>query len=176
MVTKEVDKETIDFATVEREDDSAYVGDDTVVTAGRDGLRNVTYELTYRNGELAATKVVDQKGAAAPVDQVVEVGTREAGPNFAGGSTVWDQLAQCEAGGNWAINTGNGYYGGLQFSLGTWRAYGGAGLPHQQSREYQIIDRRARPRGDRRLRLLAGLLAGAGPSAVARRLPTSLLA
>ncbi len=139
VVTKEVDKETIDFATVEREDDSAYVGDDTVVTAGRDGLRNVTYELTYRNGELAATKVIDQKVLRAPVDQVVEVGTREAGPNFAGGSTVWDQLAQCEAGGNWAINTGNGYYGGLQFSLGTWRAYGGAGLPHQQSREYQIM-------------------------------------
>ena len=139
VVTKEVDKETIDFATVEREDDSAYVGDDTVVTAGRDGLRNVTYELTYRNGELAATKVVDQKVLRAPVDQVVEVGTREvATTNFADGNTVWDALAQCESGGNWAINTGNGYYGGLQFSLGTWRAYGGAGLPSQQSREYQI--------------------------------------
>lgn len=37
----------------------------------------------------------------------------------------WDKLAQCESGGNWAINTGNGYYGGLQFSYGTWLAYGG---------------------------------------------------
>ncbi|SES30210.1 LysM domain-containing protein [Streptomyces sp. yr375] len=38
---------------------------------------------------------------------------------------VWDRIAQCESGGNWSINTGNGYYGGLQFSAGTWRAYGG---------------------------------------------------
>jgi hypothetical protein len=41
-------------------------------------------------------------------------------------SGVWDRIAQCESGGNWHINTGNGYYGGLQFSYGTWRAYGGA--------------------------------------------------
>ncbi|MER5752084.1 transglycosylase family protein [Streptomyces sp. NPDC002088] len=39
---------------------------------------------------------------------------------------VWDRIAQCESGGNWHINTGNGYYGGLQFSAGTWRAYGGS--------------------------------------------------
>jgi LysM repeat protein len=41
-------------------------------------------------------------------------------------STVWDRVAECESGGNWRINTGNGYYGGLQFSRSTWRAYGGA--------------------------------------------------
>ncbi|MFE9645611.1 transglycosylase family protein [Streptomyces sp. NPDC006365] len=40
-------------------------------------------------------------------------------------SGVWDRIAQCESGGNWRINTGNGYYGGLQFSAATWRAYGG---------------------------------------------------
>ncbi|OIJ97728.1 transglycosylase family protein [Streptomyces colonosanans] len=39
---------------------------------------------------------------------------------------VWDRIAQCESGGNWHSNTGNGYYGGLQFSAGTWRAYGGS--------------------------------------------------
>ncbi|GAB3442535.1 hypothetical protein GCM10027517_19740 [Phycicoccus ginsengisoli] len=39
--------------------------------------------------------------------------------------TVWDRVAACESGGNWSINTGNGYYGGLQFSSGTWSAYGG---------------------------------------------------
>ncbi|MFD8523267.1 transglycosylase family protein [Streptomyces capillispiralis] len=38
---------------------------------------------------------------------------------------VWDRIAQCESGGDWHINTGNGYYGGLQFSAATWRAYGG---------------------------------------------------
>jgi peptidoglycan hydrolase-like protein with peptidoglycan-binding domain len=39
--------------------------------------------------------------------------------------TVWDRVAQCESGGNWAINTGNGYYGGLQFSASTWTGFGG---------------------------------------------------
>ncbi len=63
--------------------------------------------------------------------------TASAAPAVASGS-VWDQLAACESGGNWAINTGNGYYGGLQFSLGTWRAVGGSGLPSDASREEQI--------------------------------------
>ncbi|WP_171111982.1 MULTISPECIES: transglycosylase family protein [Streptomyces] len=54
---------------------------------------------------------------------------------------VWDRIAQCESGGNWHINTGNGYYGGLQFSAGTWRAFGGtayAPTADQASREQQI--------------------------------------
>jgi len=58
------------------------------------------------------------------------------------GDTVWDDLAQCESGGNWAINTGNGYYGGLQFSHPTWHGYGGgefAEYPHEATREEQII-------------------------------------
>jgi hypothetical protein len=53
-------------------------------------------------------------------------------------SVNWDAIAQCESGGNWAINTGNGYYGGLQFSPATWRSNGGTGMPHQASREEQI--------------------------------------
>ncbi|WP_330456946.1 transglycosylase family protein [Streptomyces sp. NBC_00820] len=54
---------------------------------------------------------------------------------------VWDRIARCESGGNWHINTGNGYYGGLQFSAGTWRAYGGtayAPTADQASRSAQI--------------------------------------
>lgn len=57
------------------------------------------------------------------------------------GDTVWDSLAQCESGGNWAINTGNGYYGGLQFSYSTWLGYGGgefAEYAHLATREQQI--------------------------------------
>jgi LysM repeat protein len=50
----------------------------------------------------------------------------------------WDAIAQCESGGNWAINTGNGYYGGLQFALSTWRANGGIGMPQNASRDTQI--------------------------------------
>jgi nucleoid-associated protein YgaU len=65
------------------------------------------------------------------------VGLAATPANAASGST-WDALAQCESGGNWAINTGNGYYGGLQFNLGTWQANGGAGNPASASREAQI--------------------------------------
>ena len=107
------------------------------------GLRDVTYRLLFRNGELVGRTVLAQNVLRQPVAEVVEVGTK-APPapkpvaNFAGGSTVWDQLAQCESGGNWAANTGNGYYGGLQFNVGTWRSYGGSGLPSDASRETQI--------------------------------------
>ncbi|PBC63240.1 transglycosylase [Streptomyces sp. Tue6028] len=48
-----------------------------------------------------------------------------AGNASAATASEWDAVAQCEAGGNWAINTGNGYYGGLQFAASTWAAYGG---------------------------------------------------
>lgn len=51
---------------------------------------------------------------------------------------AWDALAQCESGGNWAINTGNGYYGGLQFSLSSWAAAGGTGNPAAASKAEQI--------------------------------------
>ena len=54
----------------------------------------------------------------------------------------WDRLAQCESGGDWNINTGNGYHGGLQFSAGTWQAHGGgefAPTADQASREQQIV-------------------------------------
>jgi hypothetical protein len=53
-------------------------------------------------------------------------------------SVNWDAIAQCESGGNWATSTGNGYYGGLQFTMGTWRANGGSGSPHNASRDQQI--------------------------------------
>ncbi len=54
---------------------------------------------------------------------------------------MWNRLARCESTDNWAIDTGNGYYGGLQFDARTWRAYGGekyASLPHRATREQQI--------------------------------------
>ncbi|MET0899461.1 MAG: transglycosylase family protein [Mycobacterium sp.] len=53
-------------------------------------------------------------------------------------SVNWDAIAQCESGGNWAINTGNGHSGGLQFKPATWKSNGGVGNPHQASREEQI--------------------------------------
>jgi len=50
----------------------------------------------------------------------------------------WDAVAQCESGGNWQANTGNGEYGGLQFKPGTWAQYGGVGNPAAASRDQQI--------------------------------------
>jgi resuscitation-promoting factor RpfB len=147
VVTKRVKAEAIGFDTVEREDSSMLEGRTEVIRGGDAGSRNVTYKRTFRNGKLVATKVISQKVLDAPRDRIVAVGTKEPAPapapaptaNYASGSTVWDQLAQCESGGNWAINTGNGYYGGLQFSLSTWQAYGGSGLPSENSRETQIM-------------------------------------
>jgi LysM repeat protein len=82
--------------------------------------------------------------AAAPVvtsqTQAVQISQPVAAVAPAAGQGVWDQIAQCESGGNWAINTGNGYSGGLQFSPGTWSAYGGEYAPSaaQASRDQQI--------------------------------------
>lgn len=50
----------------------------------------------------------------------------------------WDAVAACESGGNWGISTGNGFFGGLQFTLSTWRANGGTGMPNQATRAEQI--------------------------------------
>jgi hypothetical protein len=71
----------------------------------------------------------------APAPQPVASGSGYNDPN---NPAAWDRLAQCESGGNWAINTGNGYYGGLQFSMSSWQAAGGGGRPDQASRETQI--------------------------------------
>ncbi len=60
----------------------------------------------------------------------------------AASDSTWDRLAQCESSGNWSINTGNGYHGGLQFSPRTWTAFGGgdfAPVAYQASREQQIV-------------------------------------
>jgi nucleoid-associated protein YgaU len=72
-------------------------------------------------------------GAVTAGSAAALMGTANAAPDSA-----WDKLAQCESGGNWNINTGNGYYGGLQFNLGTWRAFGGSGMPNQASKAQQI--------------------------------------
>lgn len=61
-----------------------------------------------------------------------------AAPANADNGNTWDQLAECESGGDWGIDTGNGYRGGLQFSQSTWEAYGGSGNPADASREQQI--------------------------------------
>lgn len=95
-------------------------------------------EVTRRQAEVAEQERLAAEAAAAEAAAEAERRAKAArAPSVASGS-VWDRLAQCESGGNWSINTGNGYYGGLQFNLQTWQAYGGTGYPHQHSRETQI--------------------------------------
>ena len=85
----------------------------------------------------AAPKVLIAGGMTAAF-AVTDVALLAGGASAGGSTAQFERLAQCESGGNWAINTGNGYYGGLQFNLGTWQAYGGQGLPSENSREQQI--------------------------------------
>lgn len=77
------------------------------------------------------------KGALA-LSAIVAAATIGIAGTASADSVNWDAIAQCESGGNWSINTGNGYYGGLQFTLSTWRAYGGQGMPNNASRSEQI--------------------------------------
>jgi hypothetical protein len=112
-------------------------GTTKTTTKGTDGSKAVTYLYTYLDGKLSTTKVVGSKLVAKAVDEEVLVGTKPkptaptttttdtTEPTTSGGSGAWDRIAACESGGNWAANTGNGYYGGLQFDHGTWAAYGG---------------------------------------------------
>ncbi|MEU5536689.1 transglycosylase family protein [Streptomyces sp. NPDC020362] len=99
-----------------------------------DTTRNADRHDSARKGRTTAALA----GAAllAPLGLLAVSGNAVAADNG-----VWDRIAQCESGGNWHINTGNGYYGGLQFSAGTWRAYGGtayAPTADQASRSAQI--------------------------------------
>ena len=72
-------------------------------------------------------------GAVALGAPLAVAGTANAAP-----PSVWDSLAQCESSGNWQINTGNGFFGGLQFTQSTWQEFGGQGVPQNASREEQI--------------------------------------
>ncbi len=142
-------KVKVDFDTTRKKTSNLNKGDTKVDTSGVKGVRAVTYRLVRHNGKIVSRTKIKSKLIKKPVTEVILVGTRTVERSSSGSSSgtsssstpsggVWDELAQCESGGNWSINTGNGYYGGLQFSLSTWRAYGGSGMPHEASREEQI--------------------------------------
>ncbi|GAA1427458.1 resuscitation-promoting factor [Microlunatus lacustris] len=166
-VSKETKKQDVAFSTVRKESSKLARGTTKVDTTGERGTRTLTFKVVRKDGKVAKRTQVSSKVTDAPRDEVVLVGTKapkrpaapkpatssgssssgskssssgssgSSAPSVASGS-VWDRLAQCESGGNWSINTGNGFYGGLQFTLSTWRGYGGTGMPHQASREQQI--------------------------------------
>ena len=145
-VKKVTTKESIAFPVTKQKDSSLYTGQTKVVSPGVKGSKTVVRQKTWVDGKLAKTKVVSQKVTRKPVAAVVKVGTKSrpaattprtttggggsagntsgAGINLAN-AAMWDRIAQCESGGNWHINTGNGYYGGLQFATASWLANGG---------------------------------------------------
>lgn len=142
--------EAIAFGTERRNDAAMLTGNTNTLTAGKAGSRLVNHLQTWVNGKLESDTIGSSQVLTAPVTQVTAVGTQSpavqsapapapaaapaaapaSGPvSSGGGSTVnaamWDRIAQCDSGGNWATNTGNGYYGGLQFDAQTWLANGG---------------------------------------------------
>jgi len=145
--TEVTEEETIEFETTTQDDDTLEKGKTKTETEGVDGTAVVTYEVVTENGEEVEKTEVDREVTKEPKDEVILRGTKEpepeeepeeaesssssssddsgsSAPSVANGS-VWDRLAECESGGNWSINTGNGYYGGVQFSAPTWNAMGG---------------------------------------------------
>ncbi|MBD0023368.1 MULTISPECIES: resuscitation-promoting factor [Gordonia] len=106
-------------------DDPTLVKNRKVVEKrGIPGKNEVTYRLTIVNGKVTDREQISSKTVTEPVPATVRVGTKAGAPYVPAGS-VWDQLAQCEATGNWAINTGNGFFGGVQFDQNTWERWGG---------------------------------------------------
>jgi hypothetical protein len=146
----------VPFATQTVQDGNAYTGTSTVKQAGVNGVRTVVDHVTTVDGVETARVNVSDSVTTAPVDQVVAVGTKAkpapapkpvapkpaapraaspipAAPASAGGLN-WAALARCESGGRVDAVSPNGlYYGLYQFSVPTWHAMGGAGLPSQAS-------------------------------------------
>ena len=91
---------------------------------GKPGKQEVQYREHVVDGKVVSREKVGSKVLDAGVAGVTAVGTAPGAPFVAPGS-VWDRLVQCESTGNWSINTGNGFYGGVQFDYGTWLRHGG---------------------------------------------------
>ncbi|MGH3928764.1 MAG: transglycosylase family protein, partial [Pseudonocardiaceae bacterium] len=125
----------------EIEDPELAGGEEVVEEPGVPGEKIVSFLVTLTNGAETDREQQSSEEVTPAQPRRVRVGTNHSSAPAVEGGSVWDRLAKCESGGNWAINTGNGYYGGLQFNKSTWDAYGGdqyAAYPHQASREEQI--------------------------------------
>ena len=137
-------RETVPFEAPAnyKDDATAFEGDEVVEEAGTPGSKEVKRSIRIVNGKEESNTVTSEKEVTPAKPATIKRGTKakSSAPSVANGS-VWDSLAQCEAGGNWAINTGNGFSGGLQFTPSTWLAYGGgqyAPQAHLATREQQI--------------------------------------
>jgi resuscitation-promoting factor RpfB len=113
-------------ATRRIEDPEMNVSRRIVEDAGTPGVQDVTFAVATVNGVETGRLPVTNVVVTPAREAVLRVGTKAgtAVPTISDGS-IWDALASCEAGGNWAINTGNGFYGGVQFDQNTWERSGG---------------------------------------------------
>ncbi|TLM85009.1 DUF348 domain-containing protein [Pseudarthrobacter sp. NamE2] len=135
-----VTTEVVPFETVTTESAELLKGEREVTQEGSAGKLEKTFKLVLVDGREASRTLVSETVAVQPVAKKVTVGTKPkpvaqaaapAGNNTGAAApammneAMWDKIAQCESGGNWSINTGNGYYGGLQFDIRTWIGAGG---------------------------------------------------
>ena len=130
------------------DDENLEKGEERVVEEGMPGERERTIKKVIVNGKEESKEVISENILTKPRPATIARGTKESASGATGASapavadgSVWDELAQCEATGDWSINTGNGYSGGLQFNAQTWQAYGGgeyAPEAYQATREQQI--------------------------------------
>jgi uncharacterized protein YabE (DUF348 family) len=124
------------------EDPTMNMSRQVVENPGTPGLQDVTFAIAKVNGTETGRLPVANVIVTPATDGVLRVGTKpgtEVPPVSSGGT--WDALASCEAGGNWAINTGNGFFGGVQFDQNTWERNGGlryAARADLATREEQI--------------------------------------
>ncbi len=108
------------------EDPEMNMSREVVEDPGSPGTQDVTFSVAEINGVESGRLPIANVVVTPAREAVVRVGAKpgtEVPPVSDG--TIWDSLAGCEAGGNWAINTGNGFFGGVQFDQGTWEANGG---------------------------------------------------
>jgi resuscitation-promoting factor RpfB len=124
------------------EDVTMNMSRQVVEDPGTPGTQDATFAVARMNGVETGRLPVANVVVAPARDGVLRVGAKPGTevPPVSSGAT-WDALSRCEAGGNWAINTGNGFYGGVQFDQNTWERNGGlryAGRADLATREEQI--------------------------------------
>lgn len=134
-VENEVRTETIAHETTEQNNPDRTVGTREVVTEGVDGTKDVTYAVTYTNGEITSEDVLSSTVTQEPVTEVATVGTKQ----LPSSDLNWAALAHCESTGNPTAVNPAGYYGLYQFSLSTWASVGGTGNPTDASPEEQTL-------------------------------------
>ena len=115
--------EVVKSPEIEKKDPEMTSGEREVTEKGKPGKAKVTYKVTTRNGKVVKKTKLTEVVLEKPTPSTVTVGTKPGAPHVPYG--VWDRLAQCESTGNWAVNSGNGFYGGIQFDQNTWDRWGG---------------------------------------------------